>query len=85
MDITLTINDDQKDRVITALSEQYGYKEKIEDDKGEIIDNPVSSGEFCRNIIKSFIKNVVIAYEANRAAESARKAAIANAEDIGVS
>lgn len=68
-------------RIIDAFCVMYKRPDRIIDKAGEVIsrnqiDNPVTKEEFTKNIIKSFIKEVVASYEGTLAAESARKIAI---------
>lgn len=78
--ISVTIPDELKDRVIDALCGQYGRPETVNVD-GVDVPNPTTKNQFAQNIVKSFIKEVVMAYEANKAGEVARKAALNKAKD----
>ena len=68
-----------KQRVIDGVCSQYKRPEKIIVD-GKEVDNPTSKADFCNNIVKSFLKEVVTAYEANKEAEFARLVAINKAK-----
>ena len=78
--IDIKIADEKlKQRVIDGVCGQYKRPDKVIVD-GIEIDNPTSKNEFCNNVVKSFIKEVVIAYEANKDAEVARLATINKAK-----
>ena len=58
MIISLNVQDSQKDRAITALTKNYGYRETIDDKP-----NPETPAVFSKRMIIEFIKNHVKAYE----------------------
>lgn len=61
MDITITIPDDKVSTVVDAFATQYNYQDKIENELGGEIDNPISKATFALGIIKQFIKDVYVA------------------------
>jgi hypothetical protein len=67
-------------RVIIAVCGQYQRPDKVKDKDGLEVDNPTSKTDFTNNILKSFLKEVTAAYEANKAGEVARQAAVAKAK-----
>ena len=74
MDFKITL----EEREIEGICGQYRRPAKVMENDKEI-DNPVSEETFAANILKSFVKEVVCAYEANLAGETARKAAYSKA------
>lgn len=85
--IIITYDDTLDQRVKTAFCGQYKRPDKVRDVSGLEIDNPMTMDEFVKNVLNSFVKEVVIAYEANLMAEQARQTAIAkglNEVRIGV-
>lgn len=81
-EVKITIPDDKVARVRDAICGQFGYAEELPGGTP----NPVSKNQFVKNVIKAFIKDAVIKYEAAKAADLAKKAAIAAADseiDIG--
>ena len=82
-DITISIPTPLVSRVVDAFAGQYGYKTTIpnpQNPNAPEIPNPVSKSQFATNVVKSFVKEVVKAYEANTEAEKARKRAFDLAE-----
>lgn len=65
-----------RDRVVEAVTDQYKRPARVLVD-GVEVDNPVSKEDFTNNILKSFLKEVTMANEANKAAEFARQIVIA--------
>lgn len=72
-----TIPIKHEDLAIEAICVNYGRPEKVAQQDGSQIDNPVSPEDFTNNVIKSFIKDNIKAYRASKAAEKARNDAIA--------
>lgn len=65
MKITLTIPEDKKIAVIDAFALQYKYQDEVyqegvDGEEGIMIPNPVNKGQFAKNIIRTFIKEVYI-------------------------
>jgi len=73
--------------LIESFAIQYKRPEKITDESGELIDNPVSKGAFARGIIRQFIREVYAAANVSELDEQ-RNAVIAGAnfdsDSIGV-
>lgn len=67
-------------RIIDAVCGQYKYQDKIKNENGLEIDNPISKAAFTQNIVRSFLTEVTVAYESNKAAQIARDACIAKAK-----
>ena len=89
VDITLTIPDDVKDRVINGFCGQFRYQETVEDGVDEdglpvMVVNPESKPVFAKRMLAKVIKDTVRTYEANQASETARLAAIASADELGI-
>ena len=80
-EIKITIPNDKVQRVLAAFTEQYNYPENVPDPRlppgpgVPMIPNPVSKPQFAKNIIKSFVKEVTVNWEAREAGEAARVAA----------
>lgn len=88
MDITITIPTDKKDRILDGLCYQNAYQDNIPDpeNEGQTIPNPESKAVYAKRMVMQYIKNNVIAYEATRDIEVAKKAAIDKASaDISLS
>ncbi len=75
--LSVTVPDSIVARVLTGVCGYNGYQAKIQDpnNPGNLIDNPVTPGQFAKDCIKQYLKNCVVAYEAVKAAEDARQAA----------
>jgi len=78
---TITIPDGKVQAVIDAFAKQYNYQETIPDpnDPNKQIPNPVNKGQFAKNILLSFIKEVYIAAQV-KDLEVTRQATIATAK-----
>jgi len=61
---------------IEAICKNYARPLKITQQDGTEIDNPITPELFTNNVIKSFIKENIKAYRANKASETARLAAL---------
>ena len=68
----ITIADSLQQRIIDGVCGQYGYKPFIEQN-GEQVPNPITKPQFCKNIIRSFLKEVVTAYELNKTLEQTKQ------------
>lgn len=71
--IGINIPDNLEQRVINGVCGQYGYKPTIEQN-GELVPNPITKPMFCKNIIRSFLKEIVTAYELNKKIEQTKQA-----------
>lgn len=67
--ITITIPDPVAQRVITAVSEYFGYAAQIPDPAtGGSIPNPETRAQFSQRMIRDYLKTIVKNYEAGIAA-----------------
>src|SRR6267142_3702775 len=73
LDITITIDDQIKDRVLESFCAHYDYQELIRDDQKRTIPNPVSKQEFMQKYITNLIKGIVVSEEAKKASDKARE------------
>ena len=80
MKVTINIPDNRKDRVLEAFGEAYGYQAETTDAEGNTTPNPQPLEGFFNERLKSFIQEVVVGVEVNRAGETARDAARQKAE-----
>ena len=72
-EIVLTIPDAVLNRVIDALSQQYGYRSTVLDvDQVTMIPNPMSPVVFIKRKMLEKIRDQVITYEYNLAVRDAR-------------
>lgn len=78
--ISITIPDPIAARVVNAVAYNNGYTDTVTDMNGNTIPNPISKAQFCKNLVKGWIKANVVSYEAAMAADAARLEAIASAE-----
>ena len=80
--LSVTIPDAQATRVVNGMAGQYGYEDfLVNAETGQAdIPNPESKQAFVKRMVKEFIKNSVVAYEASQAGETAREAAKATAK-----
>lgn len=72
----ITIPNDIVVRVVNAISSNHNYKETLEDPDdpdGPGIPNPESRGDFSKRMVRRWIKQHVVAYEANNAGGIARE------------
>lgn len=81
--IDIQVSDDAiKTRIIDVVCAQYNRPEFVgKDENGDDIPNPTSKADFTQNIVKSFLKEVTIAYEAGKAADAARILAVNKVKD----
>ena len=83
--ITITIPDDKINAVTNAFCDMFGYQEKIQQEDGTEIDNPISKAQFAKGKINDYIKEVFINSRVN--AIDAQKTAIretAVADTVGI-
>ncbi len=79
MDIITTIPDQLVSRVIDGMAGQNGYQAFL--DEGQTEPNPESKSQFAKRMVREYIKNNVIAWEANQAVDEARDLAVEAAEN----
>lgn len=80
-----TMSAANKTRALDGVVYQNGYQDTITDAEGKTIANPVTKAQYLNQIFTDFIKNNIKAWEANSAAETARKAKIAEVDAIDLS
>lgn len=87
LEFTFTISAANLTRVVQGVAYQNNYQDFVEDPENpdEMIPNPETKGQFAKRMVKGYIKNCTTAWEANQASETARLAAIADAEAIEIS
>lgn len=73
---TLKVPSAAVERIATAFCASYGYQATLEDGTP----NPQTPLQFTQRRLMAYIKEVVISYEANDAAETARETAAADAD-----
>lgn len=79
--LSVTIPDAIFVRVLNAVAYNNGYTDTITDiSSGISIPNPMTKGQFCKNLVKTWVMNNVRTYESTKAADLARDAAIASVE-----
>ncbi len=80
--ISITVPDAIAARVTADMCYYNGYQQKVPDpnNPGQLIDNPITPGQFIKNCIKNYVLQCCRAYEAQKAAEDARVAAITAAD-----
>ena len=66
------VTDDQLAVAIEAYAYVYNYQEKIADEKGELIDNPVTKSEFMLLKIQETTLNHIKSYTINKALRDAK-------------
>ena len=69
--VTLTIPNDQVQRVLDAMAGVYGYQSTIPDEDGDPIANPESLPVFAKRMIALKIKNQVKDWEVRQASLTA--------------
>lgn len=74
---------DKAQDVLDTTTDYWGYQEQIQDENGDLIDNPQTRQEFAFEKVRSFIKD---SYKAGKAkdADSHRVTAIADAEAVDI-
>jgi hypothetical protein len=91
--VTFTYPDELQELVHSAACSQYGYLEEIEnpefittetisESNPKMIPNPVSKGEFTRQVVIDFISEVVKSYSMTVAKEQAIEGALAQWDAI---
>lgn len=74
MNITITIPNDQIDRVVNALCTKFGYQSEIVDPSStdiiQYISNPQTRGQFARDQIIEFLKRITTEVELEEAKRS---------------
>ena len=78
MEIKLTIPTEKKQGIIDAFCSVYGYQTEIDGGEG-MVPNPQTQGEFAKEQIMKFVKDVYVSYKAKET-DSARKTAIITAK-----
>lgn len=78
--ITITVPDAALPRVLAAFATAYGYQATLPDGTA----NPQTQAQFAKQKLADHVKAVVTTHEANKAAEDARTAAVAGADQIGI-
>lgn len=66
-------------RVLDAVCYLNGYTDQVSDGQGGLVSNPVTKAQFAKQQAAKWLKDNVVAYEANIAANTARDTAIAKA------
>ena len=74
--ITFTIPDAIKDRVINAFAKRYAYQETITNSDGTTSPNPQTKAQFAKQVITDLLIDSIIVAEVNPAVEATRQAAI---------
>jgi|DEB0MinimDraft_6_1074348.scaffolds.fasta_scaffold278467_1 hypothetical protein len=69
--LSITIPDNQVNRVQDAFANEYGYQEQVLDENGDLVDNPVTKAQFTKSKVVSYIKNTVRSSEKSEAAKTA--------------
>jgi len=86
MELSITIPDSKKTRLINGICYTNGYEEKIPTSDGTYITNPESKADYAKRMVIQYMKNCVVSYESNRDAEEAKQLAIIKAtSDISLS
>lgn len=75
--ITFNINDAHVQRILAAFSSQFNYQETIDGNP-----NPENKSQFVKRKLKEYIASVVIGYEAEQEAISARDTKLADKQTI---
>lgn len=78
VDLTITIPDPIATRVINAFSNRFGYTPTIADpnNPGGTIPNPQTRTQFVKNYFATYIKGVVVDFEADAAGKQARQSTL---------
>jgi hypothetical protein len=84
MNITITIPDAIKDRVILGFSSCYGYKPYLDLPDGEVAPNPETRAVFARRTLIKLVKDAVQHWEAEQAEHAARTASVADTEKLSI-
>lgn len=74
--LCVTVPDPVDARVLDGVAGQYKYQATIKDAGGATIPNPETKAQFVKRVIRGFVKQSVVAYEAGVAAETARQNAV---------
>ncbi len=74
--ISLTIPDAIATRVVGAVAYNNGYTDTVVNMDGTVTPNPVTKTQFAKDVLKAWIKANVVSYEATKAGDEARQAAI---------
>lgn len=80
--ITLTYPDGEKDRILNSFCAQHNYQETILDAEGQNILNPQTKAQFFKAKVAEFVKQSVLAYEADQAETAAREIALSTPPTI---
>lgn len=82
MQITITIDETNVQRLVNAFARTYGYQDQIPDparpDTIIYIDNPMTKRQFFKQKVHEYIKSVVVNHEL----EEARKAVVVSEIDV---
>ena len=80
-ELKIIIPDAVKNRVIDAMAYQYSYQDQIENEDGNLVDNPEKKPAFVKRMTIQWIKENVKAYESSSAVDTARKDALKKVDD----
>lgn len=82
--ITMSIPDAVAVRVRDGYAARHGYKEFIEGPTGDRIENPETKLQFVKRHLKEYVRDSVIAYEAEKSALLAKGTAEADVVNINI-
>lgn len=78
--ISITISDAIATRVVNAVVYSTGYTDIVFNMDGISYPNPITKTQWAKNVLKQYIKGIVVSYEANLAGEQAKEIAKISAE-----
>ena len=81
---TVTIPDDKKDEIIDAICANYRYQETVTDPEGLEIPNPMTKAQFAKRKLAEFVKENLKSYKVSQVVETARDAAIVEADAVDI-
>ncbi len=79
LNISLSIPDTDRNRVLTAFARRFGYSDTIPDGNGGQVQNPESRAQFVKRVVSEYVKGVVRDSEIDQASRDAGAAAAATA------
>ena len=79
-----TVSTETKTRIVDGIAYQHGYQDQVEDENGDLIDNPESRAVYAKRMAKRWIRENVKAWEVNQEAKTARIAKIEEIEAISI-
>ena len=71
LNLTITVPDENAQEILTDFVTFHGYQAQIEDEEGNLIDNPLTKVQYMKRQIIRYLRDSVKTYRARQAVEQA--------------